>query len=255
MSVCFLLHSLTNSYGQSRKNLRDSSTIIIFNQSTTSTYKKKKTGEDNVVKIAPLGFVSGTFPILYERRITDFFSVQASAGITNKNYSRSLIQGTDGNGNNVKMQYPWSDSRTDLSANIYDFTDRTPKMGYMFSIQPRLYFESEGLDGSFMGISYNYYRYNFSIPGITGGMSSYKQNGAPKDEHENITDLMVHFGHQELYDRLSVEWSTDLGIRNVKGEKYAAGYGSSSSDFIEGSATYKQTVFNFNIGLKVGYHF
>ena len=67
---------------------------------------------------------------------------------------------------------------------------------------------------------------------------------------------MVHFGYQNVYDRLTLEWSTAIGIRNVTGTKYAAGYSDYTSRvLIEGTGTYKQNLLNFNIGLKVGYHF
>ena len=57
-----LLISTFNLNAQSHKTLKDSSTVIIFNQTSTSTYKKKKpTGVSNIIKIAPLGFLSGTY--------------------------------------------------------------------------------------------------------------------------------------------------------------------------------------------------
>jgi hypothetical protein len=63
----------------------------------------------------------------------------------------------------------------------------------------------------------------------------------------------VHFGYQSMGTRLSYESSTAIGLRNVTGSKYAAAY--SNGKLIEGDATYKQTLLNFNIGIKVGYHF
>ncbi len=124
----------------------------------------------------------------------------------------------------------------------------------MFTIQPRFYFDSEGLDGSFLGLSFDNYTYNFEIPGIVGNSSSYSQKGSIKSENEKISDFMVHFGYQNIYDRLTLEWSTAVGIRNVTGTKYAAGFGTTGA-LIEGTGTYKQNLLNFNIGLKVGYHF
>jgi len=65
--ICLSI-ALSNVNAQSHKTLKDSSTVIIFNQTSTSTYKKKKpVGISNIVKIAPLGFLSGTYPVLYER--------------------------------------------------------------------------------------------------------------------------------------------------------------------------------------------
>lgn len=248
-TLCLLFSNSSNA--QSRKNIKDSTTVIIFNQSSSSGSKKhKKSGEDNIIKIAPLGFVGGTFPILYERRVTDFFAVQAGLGLTNKNYFRTA---TTQNADNIKYNYPapYENSFDDVSEHIYKFDYRKVKMGYMLSVQPRVYFESEGLEGSFLGLSLDYYRYNFQIPGVVAdGINGYKQAGSMKDEHENIQDFMVHFGNQALNDRISIEWTTALGIRNVSGSKYFA-----TQTGFEGVSTYKQTVFNFNIGFKVGYHF
>lgn len=247
----YLLQFSNGLQAQSKKILRDSSTIIIFNQSSSSgNTRHKKSGEDNIIKIAPLGFVSGTFPILYEKRVTDFFSFQVGLGLTNKNYARTL---TSKSSSNFKITdpEPYQDNGANLSESLYNFNYRTVKMGYLLSVQPRLYFESEGLEGSFLGVSIDYYRYNFQIPGIVfDANNSYKQNGAMKDENEKIQDFMVYYGNQILNDKISIEWSSGLGIRNVKGTKYFA-----SQDGFEGFSTYKQSLFNFNIGFRVGYHF
>ncbi len=242
---------------KAQKNRKDSTVVIFFNENKSEKSDRKKNGDANIVKFGPLGFVSGTYPVLYERVITDFFSVQVGGGLTGKNYWRSIIQRT-GENTNIKMTNPWDDdTQTDIADDVFNFETRTTGMGYMFSVQPRLYFESEAPEGSFVGISYEYLHYKFSIPGLTPTSNGdWAHKGAAKSEHENISDIMVHFGYQSVYDKLTMEYTTSIGIRNVKGTKYA-GY----SDFnnggalTEGFATYKQSIFNFGIGIKVGYHF
>lgn len=247
------LTTTLNLNAQSRKVLRDSSTVIIFNQSSSSTsYKKKKSYDDNIIKIAPLGFISGTFPIVYERKIKDFFSVQISAGLTSKNYFRNAIQSS---GDGIRPQYSWGDSYTDISAAPYNFDIRTAKIGTMFSIQPRFYFDSDAPDGNFLGLSVDNYRYNYSIPGITANANSFKQNGADKSEYDNITDFMVHFGKQTVYDKLTFEYTTSIGLRSVSGKRYAAGTNGSTNTILESTSTIKQSILNFNLGIKAGYHF
>jgi hypothetical protein len=233
---------------QTRKKV-DSSTVIIFNEGGTQTSKKKRSSESNIIKIAPLGFLSGTFPLLYERRFTDFFSIQVAGGLTARNYVRNAILKETA----IEYKYPWNDSYTDQAAPAYDMEHHKAKMGFMASVQPRIYFASEGLDGSFLGLSFDYYRYNFEIPRLTGSGGSYTHNGSPQSEYENIKDFMVHFGYQTLYDNISLEYTTAIGLRSTTGSKYAAGY--NGSQLIEGFATYKQSALNFNIGIKVGYHF
>jgi hypothetical protein len=240
-----------------KKKFADSSTVIIFTNNSEHKKKKKATGESNIIKISPLGLVSGTFPITYERRITDYFSMQGSAGITMRNYARGLfINRKDGTDANIKYHYPWADeSQYDVSEPLYGFDYRKAKMGYMVNLQPRIYFASEGLDGGFLGLSFDYYRYNFEIPGMVSTTPySSTQTGDIKKEYENIMDYMVHFGTQVLYDRISLEYSLAVGMRNVSGSKYVASY-DEIGQLQEGTAAYKQTLFNFNMAFRVGYHF
>ena len=240
---------------QSKKGSRDSTTVIIFNQSSTySGTKHKKNGENNIIKIAPLGLVSGTFPILYEKSITDFLSLQVGVGLTGKNYWREAVA-KDANPN---YMYPdtWTENENDQADRIYNFDHRKIKMGYLATIQPRLYFESDGLEGGFIGFSFDYYRYNFEIPGIANNANNdLKYTGSAKSEFENIKDFMVHWGSQVLNDKITLEYSLALGLRNINGSKYVYSYNSSNAQLLEGLATYKQTAFNYNIGFKVGYHF
>jgi len=246
----------------SKKTRKDSTVVIIFNDNSNGDEKKKSTGEDNIVKIAPLGFINGTFPIYFERRINDFFTVQGGVGLTSRNYMRSWIRqaanvdfGTD---NEYKdMVYPWDPSLGlyDEADRTFDFTHRKANLGFMVSVQPRLYFESDAPDGAFLGLSFDYGRYNFSIPGMVYNTNtfSWEHKGATKKEYENLSDFMVYWGYQSIFDKLTVEYTTGLGFRSVKGEKYA--FNSSGTTPTEGFATYKQSTFNFNIGIKVGYHF
>jgi hypothetical protein len=254
---CLILQTLTPVNAQHKKALRDSATVIIFSGNTKP--KAKKTGESNIVKISPLGLFSGTFPITFERRITDYFSLQASAGLTLRNYARTLFMKKYDNESvgTVKFTYPWgTDSYDDVSESLYSFNYRKAKLGYMVSLQPRIYFESEGLEGPFLGLSFDHYRYNFDIPSVKfDALGNPTQDGPTVKEFENITDFMVNFGTQTLYNRISLEYAFALGLRNVSGSKYAARYNYSTYEAEEGMATYKQTLFNFNIAFRVGYHF
>jgi hypothetical protein len=251
---CVVSHFFANA--QSRKTARDSSTVIIFNQhSTASGYIHRRAGEDNIIKIAPLGFITGAFPLAYERKITDFLSVQVGGGLTYKNYVRGVFK-KEGESDNIHVQYPWGgDNYSDMGGSIYNYDFRKAKMGYLYSIQPRFYYESEALDGFFIGLSYDFYRYNFESKGLTATSGGgYEHLGSMKSEHENITDYMVHFGQQVVNDRLTLEYSTGIGIRKVKGEKYAATTTSGGS-ILEGNAVYSESIINFGISFKLGYHF
>jgi len=237
---------------------KDTTIIVNLPNKKYNNKHKKATGEENTIKIAPLGFTSGIFPVYYERVINDFFSVQGGIGITSRNYIRNAFQSIEP----ITPTYPWSNtySLTDQADNALDIGNRKPNLGFLLSFQPRIYFNSEAPDESFMSISYDFYRYNFSIPGIVynSNLNEYKHTGSNKKEHENISDLMVGFGYQDVYDRLSIEYSTSIGIRNVKGSKYVYATGNDNSGnpiTFDDFAPYKQTLFNYNIGIRVGYHF
>ena len=250
--------------GQKKKEYKDSSTVIIFSQSSKPTAVSKKShksnGETNIIKIAPLGFISGTFPVYYERAFNDFFSLQGGIGLTNRNYYRELgFQSSDA--------FNFSDggsssNNSDLADNLYTFNHRTANMGFMFALQPRFYFDSDGLEGSFFGVGYVNSRYNFQHEGITGANGNYSGEGifggSAKNEHETLSDLFAVFGYQVLHDRISFETTSELGIRNVTGIKYVAyatDNGNGGYNVTDGFQDYKQTKFYFNIGIKVGYHF
>jgi hypothetical protein len=237
--------------------------LIELDHSKYDKHNKKASTEKNIIKFSPLGFLTGSFPIYYERVVNDFFTVQTGLGFTSRNYIRSIIQQASEN-NNIKYNYPWDPSSpiTDLTEDSYYFQYRTATPGFILSIQPRLYFESDAPDGAYLGISYDFLRYNFKTTGMRDdpfNIGSTTQVGGPvKKEHENISDLMATFGYHDVYDHLSIDYSVGMGIRNVRGIKYYYGienFGTPPITPIEGFADYKQTTFNFNLGIKVGYHF
>lgn len=238
---------------QRKRDAKDSTVVIIFNESGSSASKKRKAaGEDNIVKIAPLGFISGSFPLLYERRINDFLTVEVGGGLTHRNYIRGAYRKESG----VDFKdYPWdlSSSRYDEADPIFNFDHRTPEIGYMFRVMPRIYFESDAPEGNYIGFLYDFSKYKFSIPAYRNGSGTSGHTGAARSEYEDITDLMVYFGRQWLYDRISVESSFGIGLRNVNGQKYVAS--TSGGTLVDGMAGYKQSLINFGLGLTVGYHF
>jgi hypothetical protein len=249
LSVC-----LNPALAQKKQQVKDSSVVIIFQETPAAAAKhKKSSSENNVIKLAPLGFISGAFPLLYERRITDFFTLQLGGGLTNKNYMRAAwVDALDGLSD---TKYPWDgDNYYDEADGLYNFDHRTPKMGYLYTVEPRIYFESEAPEGAFLGFQYNFSKFNFQIPALKKtDNGDYTHTGAPVQEHENITDFMVHFGGQQLFDRITFEYSTAIGLRKISGTKYAAH--TDGSTLTEGLTAYKDNRINFGIGLKVGYHF
>jgi hypothetical protein len=243
-----LLCAAVPASAQTRRQAKDSSVTITFRETSTTSKKKKASGNDNIIKIAPLGFITGVFPILYERRITDFLTVEVGGGLTNRNYVRGLFirAGNEGGGETPIKEYPWGSTNDDVAEPLYSFEARKPQMGYMFRVEPRVYFESEAPEDNYIGLQYNYAQYKFQIPALVNG----EHKGTMMNEHENITDFMVHLGRQWIFDRISVESSSAIGLRKVDGVKYV-----NNGQGVEGMAKYSKSTINFGLGFTVGYHF
>ncbi len=231
------------------------------NNSHGNGKKKQHSAELNIIKISPLSFISGFIPVYYERELTPFFSIQVGAGVTTRNYMRGWINTLD-EGEEAKGTTTWNAPGNEGNynqSNPFEFSNRKANIGYCFSIQPRIFFESEGLEGSFLGISYDYYHYSTSAKKIATGPGNI--NGEPVftnkmfKEYEKFADISAYFGSQTLYDRIALEYSIGLGLRNVKSKHYAYTTDYNSGEYIDGELNNKQTKLAFNLAIKVGYHF
>jgi hypothetical protein len=259
--VFFLITSAATYAQNDRERKQRDSSIIIFSETPRDgkSAKKHHAGDNNVIKIAPLGFLKGSIPIYYERRIADFFTIQAGVGVTTRNYIRGVMHNAlDGDGESKdKLEYTWSGGYTGdnygADDDLFDYTYRTTKTGYMFSLQPRIYFDSDAPDGGFLAVSYDSYKYNFESQKLKGDGSSDRGKNTVQ-EYEKLNDIMVLFGYQALHDRITLEYTTGIGVRNIKGEKYATTT-DNNGNYIDGMASYKRNTLNFELSIKVGFHF
>jgi Protein of unknown function (DUF3575) len=253
-----LTTSITFSYAQE--------TVVFSTKSReASASKKKGSSMQNIVKIAPLSFISGFVPVFYERSINDFFSVQAGIGLTTKNYILDAIGeaggSNSGSTNGINEDYKsetWSDGSssgyyTDQNS-TYGGDERKTTIGYLISVEPRLYFNSEGLDGSFIGLNLSTRRNNYSSSAVTNGATSLTYSGAKVKEFDNLSTMMVNFGYQTLNDNISIEYSGGIGLRKVKGEHYIYAT-NSTGKYVSGTGFVDKTKVAFDLSFKIGYHF
>lgn len=235
-----------------------------------STSKSRSAGstEMNIIKIAPLSFISGFVPLFFERSINDYFSIQAGVGVTTKNYVRDALYeagGNSGNGNGGSSSYrfksiTWNNGATSNTFNInniYGGTARKSTIGYMISLEPRLYFASEGLEGGFMGLNLSKKRNNYTSNTIKTGNSSSGiiYDGGTVKEFDNLSSLLVNFGNQRLYDHLSLEYSAGIGIRSIKGEHYVYGQDFGTNKYVSGIGYLNVNKVAYDLSIKLGYHF
>lgn len=235
---------------------------VYFSKDSTerSAKKQKRSTERNIIKIAPLSFISGYIPVYFEREITPFFSLQGGIGVTTRNYLREWANNFEFNKSNDGTNvFPGTTGNYDNYNSQTDFTNRKSQLGYYFSVQPRIYFNNEGLDGGFFGLSYDRSRYNSSSKRIVTGSGNSGEPVFSNDyfkENETISDINASFGGQTLYDRIAVEYTFGIAIRKVTGRKYAyTNDYNNSGGFIEGYTDLKKTIPAFTFSLKIGYHY
>ena len=250
VTICFA--------GQAQQN--DSTVTIIFtgnhSNSKPKEEKVKKIPKFNILKLAPTGIFIGAIPIIYERKIIDNLSIQASVGLTNRNFIRGIFKR---NTNALNITFPWPANVTgsDMTDDIYKFDVRQPQTGTMYTIQPKFYFNEEAPEGFYLGFSLDHYNYKFSTPKcIPNASGYYVQKGELQNESESINDYMLHLGYQSISNNHIVfEASMAAGIRRVEGNKYVATI-DYNNNFYDGIATYReQGLLNLEFALRVGYAF
>lgn len=233
---------------------------VYFTKDTSSVKKKHhRSSETNIVKIAPLSFLFGLVPVFYERRISDIFSVQVGAGITIKNYMKEITDDLElGKADEEDFTYNWNNGQGSVTNFGSDDSKNTYKTGTFFSIQPRIYFEGEAMDGWYMGLSYENTTYKFGSPTIVTGVSYSNPvafTSTYSKDYNKYSDIAVHFGGQSIYDRLSLEYSFGIAIRSKKSRQYVYGFDSNNSNYIDGYADLKKSVPVGLFSFRVGYHF
>jgi hypothetical protein len=244
----------------------------VYFKSDNASKSKKKTSkgssEQNIIKIAPFGFVGGNIPFFYERSLNETFSIQVGLGITTKNYLLTALRAaSDNNSSSVygAQSIAWSNGGTNSDHNNQiddidnnNFWGRKSKLGLSYSIEPKVYIESEGLEGSFFSISFNGAKYSNSINTVKKGVQNtgtLALDGGTFNEFYKINNFLVNWGSQTLYDHISLEYSLGIGLKKVSSTTYAYSY-DNNNKVIDGIGTTKgATTLGYNIAFRVGYHF
>jgi hypothetical protein len=226
----------------------------------TSKSKKKGSSELNIIKIAPFSFIGGNFPVFYEKSLTTTFAIQLGLGFTSKNYLLDALNEVSENSSNIygSQTILWKDGTID-NYNDESFNSsvfkRKAKLGYFFSVEPKIYFEDEGLEGSFISFNLNSAKYNNTVPMVKNGVSgSPVLSGSNYSGYSKITNFLVNWGSQTLYDHISLEYSLGVGLKKIKSNNYAFGT-DNSGKYIDGVGSTNGTTLGYNIAFRVGYHF
>lgn len=243
-TILLLFFTMTSSFlfGQKTK-------IVEFGNNKNEDYEYKR----NVIKTSPTTFIFGKQPIEFERELTNFLSLQAGVGVTFytaiSNLSGSIFSDfwsdVFDNCNTGQWQEDYCDDLSDRSI-------RNGKLGLMFSISPRLWFGSDGIDGSYVAPVLRYSNFKNQVQRIQEGIpTEIRLLDEFDDESTRNIDLVVHYGYQILNEVVTWEYFGGLGLRNNTRVRQDLGY--LSGRLQNGSFEEKNSSLIIEFGLRVGF--
>ncbi|WP_395057728.1 DUF3575 domain-containing protein [Flavobacterium sp.] len=216
-----------------------SSQVKVYTPSSSGKAK-----EDNsykwVVKTDLFGYVSGEFPIAFEYRLAQKFSVEASAGVTYAFFPNESIFGNNDSNNDSSY-----DTKAALGSAFRGTFKYYPSSDY------------DAIEGWFFGIQaftkttnreYTTNNYTTTTPSTFEG----------KKDSKNKTGLSLIIGKQLFQDsNIAFESFIGIGLANVNREYYTntSTYDSTTSTYISSIDLVKtnETIPNFQLGFKIGF--
>ncbi len=237
-------------YAQKKKPNRDVE-VINFGDSEKSS-KDDKVYHGLILKTSPVSFIFGRQPVELEKELKDFLSLQVGAGVT----FAPLWAGYDDLVNEISDEVDgyyeseqWSFDEPDVYS---DYSIRKGKPGFLASVSPRLFFESDGFEGMYMGPVLRYSVQNFAVQKVQEGLPYVERIDETQKEYIRNFDVLVHYGGQTLYPNLTFEWFIGAGIRFRDNLRQDVGY----DDLFmarNGERAYKDKKFRLEAGLRIGF--
>ncbi len=226
--------------------------VIVFGKDEEDEDYLPTKSKDIIVKTSPTSFIFGLAVIEVEKELNETFSAQVGIGATfdaKVKSIRSILDGVDEV--EFSTQSPnWFDDITDNYSE-----DRTSKLGYMFTLSPRIFYQGDGFEGTYFAPTFNYLRYNYEVPKVVEGIRFLERRKDAFDtESKTYKDVMVRYGSQKIFTHVTTEFFFGIGIRFISSTRQDIGYdtvGNIASTFQTSSIS----DFNYEIGLRVGYHF
>jgi hypothetical protein len=203
--------------------------------SSTYSKRKKKERKANSLTFGLLSAFNGSADLYYERKATDFLSVQMGGGVTYRSIGNDL-----GNSLNIDDRYPEALDYTtangtflfDVDDQAYHYTYRSAKPGFMLSVAPKFYFNENVMDGFYISpkFAYKMYRYNAQRPdetvNVNGLYDFYNDDddrdvprlaANPTNEFFRCMDYTLTFGgHYQQVSGLVFGFSISAGVRDYQ---------------------------------------
>lgn len=209
----------------------------------------------NIIKTSPSAFLFGRVPFEFERELTDFLSVQVGLGLTFSSALSGLSSellaeiNDESSGNNYCNSEQWTNDYCD---DLSDADIREGKLGTIISFSPRLWFDSDGMDGSYIAPLLRYSTYKNKVQKVEEGLQSIlRLPDSFENESQKNFDLVVHYGYQSLNDVITWEYFVGLGIRNQTLLRQDLGF--MGNRIRNGTQEEKEKKILVEMGLRVGF--
>ena len=205
------------------------------------------------LKLSPTAFVFGKFPIEFEKEINGHISLQAGIGFTFKTFSDTwgevLAEFDD---ESFCESEQWQDDYCD---DPYDFSIRNGKPGFLASVSPRVYWEGDGYEGSYIAPVFRYSTRNYEVQKVVeGSRFGERDPNSFEDESARNVDIVVHYGYQYVGEFLTWETFYGLGLRFQNRTIQDLGY-DQFGNLANGVQDVSGNKIRYEAGLRVGYRF
>jgi hypothetical protein len=209
--------------------------MITFEDNSHNNQKKKKVVKANSVTLGVVSAFNGYLPLFYERKLTEFLSVQAGAGLTFRNVGSDVAQVLYDEGIESDVaggMYMTGTHKEDITDDYSNYQYRKARPGIMLSIGPRVYFSDNVLDGFFLSpeVSFKSYKYAAQLADETYELensallfsddNTVPRKAAEMDEFMNCMDYMLTIGgHYQKANSMAIAWSLSAGLRSFNAER------------------------------------
>jgi hypothetical protein len=242
----FLIALLLTIYAN--PNSAQNKSIVVLGGGNKSKITKKKNYPSMAVKVGALNFITGNLPICFEKEYKNF-GLLVGAGPTfrrflDNSFWSSLLD-------DEEVNYSWGSNQ--LLSNVYNpfGIGERPKFtyspSYYFVVNPKYYYNEEGMDGGYFGVQLAMSQYSYKN-------QAYNSTIFSEAGRDRYTDILVQWGAQYGDNKFVFEWYNGLGIRFKDELRYAYAF-DLNGDLLEGTAQIKRSSIRYELGMRVGFKF
>lgn len=259
---CLLLISVlvvTTSFSQKSKSKtrskvsddKDVEVIDFGNGKNNENSKTIYTYDHAIIKTNPflIGFGKGL--VEYEREINEYMSIQFGVGATFQGaIPQDALDEIFESYNSYCESDQWPE---DVCDNYSDVDYHKQGLGFLVSVQPKFYFDSDGFEGWYIAPVAKYSSNPYKARSIEETRNSLiYNNDFDVSERVGYTDLTARIGAQSLFPKLTSEFFLGGGLRLQNADRQDIGR---DNNFVyrNGKRNIKDSSFIFEFGLRFGF--